>query len=448
MASATTTAARTSARRGRKATHDPEALLDLVAAVARAGVATGAVLVPEDVSMPVFNRAKLDLDRARGITDPKRDPERTPTADAIQMRFKELAGRKVPWAELVEVALRAPDKRTMWFAALGRQEVREDLTDALVVHALRRVAHELGGDSPGLHSYGQMRDRLVRQDRALHGDDGVLDRLLPTANQVLAYCGMSWQQALNLAELPAAPSRPTTAPPRPKRVPPMRPAQVAAFYAALNGTWPSRATLLHFVASCGIRMGDVVGGAVGLRDEAAELLRAAGQAPPTRTRGGGKGKRMTYRYPVDGVPGAPLRDLNTRRRQPKKATTAFKTLRRERALISVRVWLASTSAGDKRTRSAYATWAVGTKWVSATTLNRYGGFTLLKGEASKANAAARRTHGTDVPKHVLARAEAITAGTEASYAAGAVSEPEPVPFADALRTVLAGPHKEARPPKQ
>jgi hypothetical protein len=147
MATATTSTP-TVARRGSEATHGPEELLDLVADVARCALATGAVRVPKEVSMPLFNRTKVDVDRARGIADPKRDPERTPTADAIQMRFKELAGRKVPWSELLEVALRQPEQRTMWFAALGREAVRDDLTDELVEHALRRVAHELDGERP------------------------------------------------------------------------------------------------------------------------------------------------------------------------------------------------------------------------------------------------------------------------------------------------------------
>jgi hypothetical protein len=214
MAIAATTTPRP---RGRKATHGPEELLNLVAEVARAAVAAG--VVPEDVSMPLFNRTKVDVDRKRGLADPKRDPERTPTADAIQMRFKDVAGRRVPWAELVEIALRPPEKRTMWFAALGREDARDDLSDAHVVHALRRVAHELGGESPGFHSYGDVRDRLVCQDRAMHGDDGLLARVLPSANQVLAYCDMSWPRALRLAGLTPPVGGPTRRTPRPPRRP-------------------------------------------------------------------------------------------------------------------------------------------------------------------------------------------------------------------------------------
>jgi hypothetical protein len=361
-----------SARRGRKAAHGPETLLDLVAEVARAAASASAALVPEQVSMPGFNRTKLGVDRARGIADPRTDPERTPTADAIQMRFKELAGRKVPWSELVEVALRAPEKRTMWLAALGREDARHDITDVLVVHALRRVAHELGGDGLGLHGYGKTRDRLVRQDRAVHGEDGVLDRLLPTANQVLAYCDMSWREALDLAGLrprpsrgpsPASPGRAARTRPRLNPIPGMPPVQVIAFYRALNGHWPSKPTLLHFAGTCGIRMAEPKGAMAPLRVEADQPLSAAGHEPPKRTCGGGKGKRLAYRYPVDGIPGAPLRDPDARRGQL-VTNPAVKALRRERALTSVRMWLASTSAQDKRTRHEYVRWQAGTGWTS------------------------------------------------------------------------------------
>jgi hypothetical protein len=100
----------------------------------------GKATLAERVSMAAFNVVKLDVDRARGIADPQTSPERTPTADAIQMRFRELAGHLVPWVELVEVALRAPEKRTMWLSALRRDDARGDLTDALVAHAMQFVA--------------------------------------------------------------------------------------------------------------------------------------------------------------------------------------------------------------------------------------------------------------------------------------------------------------------
>lgn len=90
--------------------------------------------------------------------------------------------------------------------------------------------------------------------------------------------------------------------------------------------------------------------------------------------------------------------------------------------------------------------ALRSDWASASTLNRYGGFAALKQEAAEANAKARRDHGTDVPDDVLARPMAITAERDAIYAAGTVTQPEPVPFPEALKAVLAGPHvKHERP---
>jgi hypothetical protein len=72
----------------------------------------------------------------------------------------------------------------------------------------------------------------------------------------------------------------------------------------------------------------------------------------------------------------------------------------------------------------------------------------LKREASEANAHARRQHGTNGPDDVLARVDAIETEVQAIYDAGTVKQPKPVPFADALKTVLAGLHAVATPPKQ
>lgn len=66
---ATATVQRQARRRGRTATHDPETLLDLIGEVARADAAVGEAVLAERVSMPAFNRVKLDADRARGLTD-------------------------------------------------------------------------------------------------------------------------------------------------------------------------------------------------------------------------------------------------------------------------------------------------------------------------------------------------------------------------------------------
>lgn len=438
-------------RRGRTATHDPEALLDLIGEVARAAAAAGAAVVAERISMPTFNNVKLDVDRARGLADPRTDPERTPSADAIQMRFKELAGKPVPWAELVEVALRPPEKRTMWLAALRRDEARDDLTDELVAHALRRVAHERGSDTLRQHEYEETAGELIEAERELRGDEGLLAWLLPTLNQMLAHCGFEWSKALKLAGL--RPSPPPKAKPRRKRpkinpIPGAPMAQMVAVYGALNGVWPSYPTLLHFARSCGLRMANKpVSGMGPLRADATALLEAHGVPAPTRTRGGGKAKRLSYRYPVDGIPGLPLRDSDERRGQL-RGNPRLGELRRELAVLSLRVWLDSTPTSAKRVRAEYVRWQVGGDWSSASTLNRHGGFAALKREAREANAEARRRDGSEVPGAALARADAIRAEMEAIDAAGQTRQPKPVPFGDALRAVLAGPHAEAEAPKQ
>jgi hypothetical protein len=88
-------------------------------------------------------------------------------------------------------------------------------------------------------------------------------------------------------------------------------------------------------------------------------------------------------------------------------------------------------------------------WTTASSLGRHGlgSFAELKREASDENAQVRESGG-DPLADALARAEVIRADIQAIRAADAAQQPDPVPFADALRTVLAGPHADLQPPKQ
>jgi hypothetical protein len=437
--------------RGRTATHDAETLFDLVAAVARAAVTAGRARVPERVAMAAFNVVKLDVDLARGIADPKTSPERTPTADAIQMRFKELAGRPVGWAELVEVALRPPDKRPMWLGVLRRDDARDDLTDALVAHALQRVAHERKAATVARNEYAETQQELVAADRDLYGDDGLLEELLPTDNQILVYCDRSWPNALKLAGLKHYSQPRSVRNPQPSKnlLPSMPYAEMVAFYAALNGHWPSDFVLLHFAAACNIRMeAKLTADVQATRNEAARLLTAAGVASPLGTRPRDGARLPTYRFPVNGIPGAPLRGSDPARARPGE-NPRLDALRQELAVSSLRVWLAGLAAGDKRVRAAYVRWQVGSDWTTASSFDRHrlGSFSELKREANDENARLRQAGG-DPLADALAGAAVIRADIQALRNAGSAQQPDPVPFADALRTVLAGPHGEVQPPKQ
>jgi hypothetical protein len=397
--------------------------------------------------MAVFNRVKLQVDRARGIADPKRDPERTPTADAIQMRFKELTGRLVKWEELLDGALRTGRQRTMWLSALRRDEARADLTDTLVIHALRLVAARRGVGTLTRQQYDETRDALVAEDRERNGEDGLLERLLPTANQVLAHCELSWENALNLAGLqPWQQERSGHRQTQLNPVAGMPVAQVVAVYAALNGAWPSRATLLHFASSSGVRMADPTAPMAPVREYAAQLLVAEGLTPPTRTRGGGKGKRLSYRYPMGGIPGAPARD-GQGQQQPLHGHPRLAELGHELRVLSLRVWLAGLPASAKRTQRAYASSRSSHGGVSVGTLIRHGGFDRFKALATAENEGVRRAGG-DPLADALQAAERVRAEVEAIYAAGAPAQPEPVPFGEALRAVLSGPKAEVQAPRQ
>jgi len=432
------------------ATHDPETLLSLVGKVARAAARAGNAPSAAVVSMAAFNSAKLGVDRSRGINDPENDPARTPTAQAIQMRFSKLAGRPVPWQELLAGALRSQRDRIMWLAALRREDRRENLSDEIVVHALRLVAAHQGVDTLTLRQYVRRRDAMVSEDRQLHGDEGVLEALLPSGNQILAYCELGWENALRLAGMTAVARQHEQHRKPPPQTPGIPAAELAAIYAALNGSWPSRTTLSAFASSCATSVASLSGPMSPVRKQAARLLTAQGIEPPADAapRALGKGKRLSYRYPTGGIPGAPRRG----RYGPRHSSPDNKRqeqLRRELVVLSLRIWLGDLSAADRRTRSAYLDWQVGTGYTPASAFDKHelGGFSKLKQQAAEENSRVAAAGGeplADARRRVQAFRDKL-AESKLSDRLGAV---EPVPFGEALRAVLAGPHAEVLAPKQ
>jgi hypothetical protein len=94
------------------------------------------------------------------------------------------------------------------------------------------------------------------------------------------------------------------------------------------------------------------------------------------------------------------------------------------------------------------TWQTGTAWTKASKLDIVGGFTAAKRQPAEANARCRKLHGVDVLDAELARRDEIHVEIDAIYAAGEDVNRAAVPFGDALRAVLAGPHAVGHPPKQ
>lgn len=424
--------------RGAVAVHDGEALLDLVRGVAEAAVAdpTSAVVVPQRISMRVFNRAKVAFDRARGISDPATDPERTPTANAILMRFNDGAARRIGWGDIVAAAFLAD--RSMWLAAARRAEAADPVDDQRVGFALRLVANRLNAATLSRPRYRDTRDKLVADDEARHGEDAILARLLPTLNQIEGQT--RWKHALRLAGMDA----PAAAPARRSKpgssagatVDGLPVEQAIAHYAALNRAWPSYLTLLAWARDSRFAMQDRPrGGWKPVIAEARELLIGAGIEPPPGDgpRPLGKGKRLRYRYPVDGVPGAPPRadEVATVR------TAKFEEL----CVLALRIWLADVGGRGGTTREDYLSWQVGTGWPAPSKFAPYGGFKALRARAREANAAERRQHGQPLTDMTRRRAETLRRHLT-------TATPDPVPFPDALKVVLARPHADGQPPKQ
>lgn len=454
--------------------HHDEDVLDLVAEVARAAANNPKeprVAVSEEVSVPAFNRTKASVDRARGIADPVNDPSRTPTAEAVLGRFRKLAGEKVEWRDIVEASLK-PD-RSMWLSALRREAARADLPVELIVHALRYVANHLGQDGLDLGDYRRGRENALAGEREQLGEQGVLADLLPTAGQIEGQLG--WKPALEAAglrdrskgALSAAGGTRRGAPPPPPE-PGMPLVAAVAFYAALNGSWPSYTVLRSFAqhADFALASKEQCRSWAEVISAARELLVGEGlDVPPGEgPKPLGKGKRLKFRYPVAGIPGAPPArpraarvSGNGQSAKPRQRGAEVEGLRQEWCIIALRIFLAQLRSGDSAGQRAYADWRRDTGWPPHGAFNKHGGLEVLRSEARRANAQEQRLTGKPVSDATLARGEELTARfrpakdrDQSKPGAGAGTQPRvaSVPFEEAVRAVLVGPTAEAMPPKQ
>lgn len=446
-------------QRGAIAAHDDDALLDLAAAVARAAVqdSARALLVAERISVRMFNAAKLDVDRARGLADPLKDPQRTPTAAAIIMRFNVGYTRSVAWQEIVTAALR-PD-RSMWLAAVRRADPVEPVAAGQLIFALRFIAVRLGTSTLSRRRYHDKREGLVAEDVAHHGDDALLPGLLPTLNQIdgqlrwkdaLKLAGLAQPQAANGARLGLA-----------RQAAGLPAAQAMALYAAVNDTWASRVTLQAFAIDSRFALASRKGADWKLVvADARVLLEREGVPVPVgdAPKAMGRGKRLSYRYPVNGVPGAPV-PSHLRRHSTalvdQQSDSDEPARHRELCITGLRVWVASLNTRDKRTCAAFATWRAGKGWPSQSKFARHGGFGALKAEAAAANDRDLSANGEPVPHDLLRRADQVKRELDdallarlAGNAPQDAAKSEPRPFGEMLRAAAAGPHAVGQPPKQ
>jgi hypothetical protein len=141
--------------------------------------------------------AAVSYDRARAVVGFGDAPSARATCQRL---------RYGSWAELLSV-LFDPQRcfdRTLG-ARLGR-ELPNRFDSGAVVRALRRVARERGTETLSLAEHGEVRERLMRRDRARVEHGGRL--ALPTTVQVETLMG-SWSAACALANLGTGADRPT-----------------------------------------------------------------------------------------------------------------------------------------------------------------------------------------------------------------------------------------------
>ncbi|MEJ7783564.1 MAG: hypothetical protein WKF96_02090 [Solirubrobacteraceae bacterium] len=210
----------------------------------------------------------------------------------------------------------------------------------------------------------------------------------------------------------------------------MPPEDAAAFYTALNGAWPSRQTLTDWAEDTGFVLrnqrpnpwGPVIAGARALLEHA--NLRAPREDGP---RSLGRDTRVSYRYPVNGIPGAPPR--------ADRPDPVLEAEHEECCILALRIWLAGLNASADTNRSDYLAWQVGSGWPAPKHFDRHGGLKQLRARARHDNTAERREHGQPVTKTTQERAMQLRERLR-----GGTVLPAPVAFEHAVAVMLAGPH--------
>jgi hypothetical protein len=246
---------------------DPHSLLALAGEIA--GFA--APDTPEGTSMRDFNAAREPSGHANA-----------PSAEAIHQRFNRRAP-KVRWAEILRVACSDADPNK-WIAIRERAAVRTDLTDEDCSYALRVVCRERGGESFSSDHYSVTRRRLIARDRR-RASGGLLDELLPTANQITHHYA-NWNQALHAAGIPEFEQSPT--PTRTTRL--LREGRSLGIveameqFAITNGRLSGKGLLRRFCAQWDVALADPEPGVPWetYLVAAEKLWRARGEDPPPR----------------------------------------------------------------------------------------------------------------------------------------------------------------------
>lgn len=381
-------------------------------------------VVPEEVSTTAFDRWRRQADVDRGV-DPD-GPERTPSAAEVRRRLGAAANRPLSWSGIVTGAL--GDEHEPWLRAATRETAAE-VSPAQLSFGLRYVAQTLDTRSLNRDLYEAERACLVVADEQRFGDGARLRDLLPTVEQIDGQYG--WTNALVLVGLAAR--RPKERRRAGRRAPAGLPVvEAVGFFGALNGRWPSATELAAWARDSRFALTNPAP----LRDQwdavcaqAGQLLAGAGCAVPgpyEPPRGGRGARRPGYRYPVDGIPGAPPpARLGPNRTPPEQAARV-----RELCVLGLRHFL---SGATRDSLSAYRKWLPGTEWPGLSTINRHGGFADLREEARTANRASRAEYGVDITDAARARAQELQLLIDTAPAV------EPVPFAEAVAALLAGP---------
>ncbi|HEX5557616.1 MAG TPA: hypothetical protein VFX13_08355 [Gaiellales bacterium] len=290
-------------------------------------------------------------------------------------------GSAIPWEDLLQSVFDQDDLQVE--ARRGGKAAEPHLDSAHLYFALRWAARELNVEILAPDRYDEYRGSVL--GRAMRGEQQAQEllELLPTVGQIQRIAAgakkdgavavelADWDAALVLAELNPRPDR--SHPVAPQSGMPL--AKAIYWWVKCSGSpyRPRMEDVRWFAEMADVRL---EGGKdrfwIGHLDKAAELLEADGLTlgeelvPP--------GTHVRLHIPDWGIPGAVPR-VAAPGGWPRKA-----------CLRSMRVFIASRQAGQKRTQKQYVVWASGhPDRPSAQVFAKYGGFEKLRAEAEQLN---------------------------------------------------------------
>jgi DNA-binding HxlR family transcriptional regulator len=307
---------------------------------------------PAKVTQPAWDAVRHALESKWGPPIPK--------ASEICRRLRDHGGASYPWYELLETVF-TDGVSFAQHHAQRRSQPDRTLSDDRVYWAANRVAAFLQVRTLRPSTYDAGREQLLEQPGLSQRSREAMAKALPNANQLTAYCGGSWDRALEIAKLEprSALSPAREAVPR---------AKALAFFFLAHGYVPSQNQLELFACREDFALQAPSEAWEETCSQGVELIKAQGLPEPNP---------YPSKIPPDGWEPVTL-DLSGLPARQRRGQS------RLQALESAYTFKLDLASGETPTDARYKAFALGKKDISSlNVINRFGGLAVLLREVAR-----------------------------------------------------------------